>query len=167
MTAHEVYRAAKYYLQWKQGHTLGAFNTYALGHEADILVVDERTMLTTEVEVKVSLSDLKADLKKERWQPQHTKRLPNYFYYAMPIEMQDKAMAVLHQHPLWPKIGLIVVDRSRYVGGPAIVVQKKQLIHDKPAHPRVLVKMLQGWFCKTDPTERPDQSEPTPYDGMR
>ena len=62
-----------------------------VNHECDMLIVTKNRYLT-EVEIKISLSDLKADFKKEH---QHKDENIKNFYYAFPAEMKEKAIELI------------------------------------------------------------------------
>lgn len=62
-----------------------------VNHECDMLIVTKNRYLT-EVEIKISLSDLKADFKKEH---QHKDENIKNFYYAFPEEMKEKALELI------------------------------------------------------------------------
>lgn len=62
-----------------------------VNHECDMLIVSKNHYLT-EVEIKISLSDLKADFKKEH---QHKDENIKNFYYAFPAEMKEKALELI------------------------------------------------------------------------
>lgn len=62
-----------------------------VNHECDMLIVTKKYYLT-EVEIKISLSDLKADFKKEH---QHKDENIKNFYYAFPEEMKEKAIELI------------------------------------------------------------------------
>lgn len=69
-------------------------------HECDLLIVSQAGYCT-EVEIKISISDLKADFKKEH---QHKSNKIKYFYYAIPEDLKDKALPLIPEHA-----GLIIV----------------------------------------------------------
>ena len=62
-----------------------------VNHECDMLIVTKNHYLT-EVEIKISLSDLKADFKKKH---QHKDENIKNFYYAFPAEMKEKAIELI------------------------------------------------------------------------
>ena len=62
-----------------------------VNHECDMLIVTKNRYLT-EVEIKISLSDLKADFKKKH---QHKDKNIKNFYYAFPEEMKEKALKLI------------------------------------------------------------------------
>lgn len=62
-----------------------------VNHECDMLIVSKNQYIT-EVEIKISLSDLRADFKKEH---QHKDENIKNFYYAFPEEMKDKAIELI------------------------------------------------------------------------
>jgi DNA polymerase III psi subunit len=69
-------------------------------HECDLLIVSQAGYCT-EVEIKISISDLKADFKKEH---QHKSKKIKYFYYAIPESLKEKALPLIPDHA-----GLIIV----------------------------------------------------------
>jgi hypothetical protein len=69
-------------------------------HECDLLIISQAGYCT-EIEIKVSISDLKADFKKEH---HHKSNKIKYFYYAVPEELKDKALPLIPEHA-----GLIIV----------------------------------------------------------
>lgn len=73
-----------------------------LNYEADMVYIDDKNRLS-EVEIKVTLSDLKADFKK----PKHLKPNKNVgrLIYAIPVEMLDKALEIIPN-----KYGIITVE---------------------------------------------------------
>ena len=62
-----------------------------VNHECDMLIVTKNQYLT-EVEIKISLSDLKADFKKKH---RHKDKNIKNFYYAFPEEMKEKALKLI------------------------------------------------------------------------
>ena len=62
-----------------------------VNHECDMLIVSKNQYIT-EVEIKISLSDLRADFKKEH---QHKDENIKNFYYAFPEEMKEKAIKLI------------------------------------------------------------------------
>lgn len=62
-----------------------------VNHECDMLIVTKNYYLT-EVEIKISLSDLKADFKKKH---QHKDENIKNFYYAFPEEMKEKVLKLI------------------------------------------------------------------------
>lgn len=57
-----------------------------LRHECDMLVLDDQNRFT-EVEIKISAADLKADFKKEHG---HKSKIISRLIYAMPLELCEK-----------------------------------------------------------------------------
>ena len=77
-------------------------------HECDLLVVT-KSGHATEVEIKRSVSDMKADLKKPH---AHKSDKINYLYYAFPNDIIDKCSEYVPEHA-----GIIrvdYVDKIRY-----------------------------------------------------
>ena len=74
-----------------------------VNHECDILIVTKNRYLT-EVEIKISLSDLKADFKKKH---QHKDENIKNFYYAFPAEMKEKAIELIPE-----EAGILIVVKK-------------------------------------------------------
>lgn len=78
-----------------------------LSHECDMLYLDSKDRFT-EVEIKISLSDLKADFKK--WHS-HKSNIISRLQYAVPERLAEQAINLI------PKTaGLITVRWSEHVG---------------------------------------------------
>lgn len=60
-----------------------------LNWEADLLVL-QRNGFLTEVEIKISLQDWKADAAKAKWTDQQFKRLVKRFWYAVPADLAER-----------------------------------------------------------------------------
>ena len=74
-------------------------------HEVDLLVVSH-SGYATEIEIKTSLSDLKADLKKAHG---HRSNKIKYLYFAVPLELRDKALELIPE-----RAGLLVIMPNKY-----------------------------------------------------
>lgn len=73
---------------------------WGLGHEADMIIVGEGNKVT-EVEIKVTLADLKNDFKKGH---NHKSKMIGRLYYAFPESMLKRGL------PLIPKsCGIIII----------------------------------------------------------
>lgn len=79
-----------------------------VNHECDMLIVSKNHYLT-EVEIKISLSDLKADFKKEH---QHKDENIKNFYYAFPEEMKDKAIELIPE-----EVGILIAVKKHLNSG--------------------------------------------------
>lgn len=63
--------------------------------QPDVLCLDKKRRLI-EIEVKISLSDFKADAKKQIWESRNLgMRWPWKFYYAVPIQLEQKVKPIL------------------------------------------------------------------------
>ncbi len=80
-----------------------------VNHECDMLIVSKNHYLT-EVEIKISLSDLKADFKKEH---QHKDENLKNFYYAFPEEMKEKAIELIPE-----EVGILIAVKKNGDGIP-------------------------------------------------
>lgn len=116
-------------------------NFNRLGYfEADVFMVGRGSMLVTEIEVKVSLSDFKADFKKtskhyrlkNRTTHDHC-RIPSYFYYACP-----NGLISIDLIPEYA--GLIYVNEN----GSTIEIKKAPKLHDNKVEFKVLMGMLEN-----------------------
>lgn len=65
-----------------------------LNHEADLAIIN-KTGYLTEIEIKRSLADLRADFKKDVY---HCDERVYKFYYCIPIGIKEKALEVFDQH---------------------------------------------------------------------
>ena len=129
-------------------------NTYHLGDECDLLIVNHRNLHYIDVEIKVSRADLKADRFKDKWRsaartwPLHSARpvVPlewprkvwkHYFCVAEPVWTPE-----LLEH-VGPRSGVftIRIDEDGRYGG--IKVQRKCQANPaaKPATPEEIVKL--------------------------
>jgi len=72
-------------------------------HEVDLLIVS-KSSYCTEIEIKTSISDLKADLRKQH---QHKSNRIKYFYFAIPEGLQEKALPLIPE-----RAGLIIVKQG-------------------------------------------------------
>jgi len=98
--------------------------------EVDLLVCSKALYLT-DIEIKTSISDLKADFKKKKWGVWgNFKRDIKYHYYAIPEDLYDKAKIIIDKHQ--PNSGIIVVKRNRFDTSCKIV---KKAVASKLAKP--------------------------------
>lgn len=93
---------------WRQ-HTIVPNVSWGLGlrHEADMLVLDKSNRLT-EVEIKISKSDLKADLSKRHG---HASSIISRLVYAVPDDLVEIASQILPN-----SVGIISVRWDGYIG---------------------------------------------------
>ena len=113
-----------------------------VNHECDILIVTKNHYLT-EVEIKISLSDLKADFKKEH---QHKDENIKNFYYAFPEEMKEKALELIPE-----ECGiLIAVEKKCSIPYRMIECYRKPKINKeaKPVNDIVLSKIYRLGYLR-------------------
>lgn len=80
--------------------------SHGLGvHECDMLALDKQGRFT-EIEIKISASDLKADFKKEHG---HKSSFISRLFYAMPIELCEK-----YQDLIPKECGIIAIREIKY-----------------------------------------------------
>jgi hypothetical protein len=81
--------------------------------EVDLLVCSKALYLT-DIEVKVSISDLNADFQKKKWDETHRKGKSflkdiKHHYYAIPKELVDRAVPIIEEFR--PNSGIIIVNK--------------------------------------------------------
>lgn len=99
MDERKAQRLLESYYIGRRNHALVITNVYFPYHEADFLTVDKNDYLT-EVEIKVSKWDYLNDFKKEeKHEKMRSKKdlsqIPNYFYYAVPVDLEQEVMETL------------------------------------------------------------------------
>lgn len=79
-----------------RSHTIVPNVSWGLGlrHECDMLVLDGNGRFT-EIEIKTTLSDLKADFKKKH---DHSSKLISRLVYAMPQDVLNKGADIIPKH---------------------------------------------------------------------
>jgi hypothetical protein len=105
MTALELEVALMRHFNIRQNIVVPNLSHSMLRYEADIVRVTS-SGYGTEVEIKVSKSDLLADFKKEYY---HNSELFKFFYYAVPEDMEEFALEHIPQ-----RAGLFVGVRSDF-----------------------------------------------------
>ena len=110
-----------------------------LNHECDLLVLDKLNRFT-EIEIKVSISDLKADFNKYHG---HSSKIISRMYYAFPYEMLDRALPLIPKH-----IGIITCKKTDifYMGKSGYKAEYyRQARHDKYSRPteKQVIKFLE------------------------
>jgi hypothetical protein len=119
-TSSEIKSTIAGYFRYKGQCPVVAFEAsdklrWSTGEPADVLVITESRMLY-EIEVKVSLSDLKHDVLKTKhhWFTDSPDTYPvNRFYFAVPTELEGKAVDICKE--LYPYAGLLSVDKFPFV----------------------------------------------------
>lgn len=76
-----------------------------LNHEADLLVLDASNRLT-EIEIKISKSDLVADFKKGH---SHESAMISRLVYALPLDLLESCMPMIPRHS-----GIITVEWNQW-----------------------------------------------------
>jgi len=128
---------------------------------ADVLGTNGKTVV--EVEIKMSMSDFKADWKKNKHQhykerahvhthtyPNGEKRrwqqhIPNQFYFAVPIGMKKSALEQINENQ--PEYGLITMDDNAthipdfHLWKRLKVVKRAKFLHRKPPKEGLLMDM--------------------------
>ena len=121
--------------------------------DMDVVVCDLK--FKHEIEVKISISDLKADFKKfkfmyfgEEFYQEHRDFVPNNFYYAIPDELKEKAIPIIEENA--PFAGIIVVKpleiKGRNSDDFVKIVKQPDWIHKKEIRPEG-VKSLISRVC--------------------
>lgn len=79
-----------------------------LNHEADLAIINKSGYLT-EIEIKRSIEDLRADFKKDIF---HNDEKVYRFYYCLPKSIREKALELFQAE--WKKIGLLYNHESEF-----------------------------------------------------
>lgn len=125
---------------------------------ADVIALSRRGRIIHETEVKVSITDMKADLRKPKHHHQQdlfgkaVKQMwANYFYFAVPGNIREEALKVCQE--LFPYAGLIVVgsydsylekNARPYTPPPIEVIKKPQYLHAEEMDEERLFKLIKG-----------------------
>lgn len=109
-------------------------------------ITDERFMI--EIEVKVSIADLRRDFKKMRWTKYHHGHYPRLFYYAVPRDLVEKARPIIPD-----RAGLMAPAEDTRYGSHRMRVVKRAPIDPlaKRASMRQMVDLVKhqsGTLCK-------------------
>ena len=115
-----------------------------VNHECDMLIVTKNQYLT-EVEIKISLSDLKADFKKKH---RHKDKNIKNFYYAFPAEMKEKAIELIPE-----EAGILIAVKKHLHSGQeyrAIECYRKPKINKeaKPINDIILSKIYRLGYLR-------------------
>ena len=81
-----------------------------LNHEADMVIMSKAGYIT-EIEIKRSLSDLKADFKKKH---DHSDQLISQFYYAVPVSISCQCINLIDENKR--KAGCLAYSEDGRVG---------------------------------------------------
>jgi hypothetical protein len=88
-------------------------------HECDMFIVT-KAGIATEVEIKISKSDLLADFKKGHDHKDKAGRI-TYFYYAMPETLYEKCKDLIP-----PEAGILTCERGSWDGASAFIREKRK-----------------------------------------
>lgn len=87
-------------------------------HEIDLLVVSE-ARYAIEIEIKISLSDLRAEKKKYH---NHESQKIRQFFFAVPEKLQDRALGLIPE-----RAGLFVIRTQKYGDNEAVIVKQAKI----------------------------------------
>ncbi|WP_231464754.1 hypothetical protein [Pedobacter sp. Leaf132] len=130
---------------YERSHVYQACNYSRSGyHESDVLAVT-KSLIVTEVEIKISRGDFKADFRKghkhHRMQnptEDRNSKVPNRFYYACP-----KGLINASEIPAYA--GLMYVDEF----GKLEVISSAPMLHKVKAEEKLIIGMLENLTAKT------------------
>lgn len=118
----------------KQHYLVGCELSYG---QVDVISVSKRKRIVCETEIKISISDLKADKRKPKhctdlWgKPSFRGYFVDYFYFALPENLIDKARPICDE--LYPYAGILSISpyddwlshgRGSYISPPIKCVKK-------------------------------------------
>jgi hypothetical protein len=144
------------YWRFKKHHMLGAIEC----KNSDVFTVS-RTLLTTDTEIKISISDMQREIGTKRYKHENFKlNLPDfwrkpsthYFYFAVPSDIRSKAEEIIKER--YPYAGLLVyTDGDINIYSPQNIVMVKHSYRFQ--HGKVDVKeLLEIGFQTTSTTLR-------------
>ena len=112
-------------------------------------------------EIKISVSDLRAELKKLQWchnaNSTTEQRLlqnihpPNFFYFVIPREIKDTAVPIIHEH--WKFAGILEVwtaDPNYYYFSrlpQCTVIKRAERLHRNPATDETILQQMH-WMTR-------------------
>lgn len=107
LTAKDIEYAIAKYINWRRNLIVPNVS-WGLGfeHELDLAVVSKARYLK-EIEIKVSLADLKADMNKKCWHVDKENRIKE-LWFAVPEELQEQALSILPE-----TVGIYVVKGKK------------------------------------------------------
>jgi len=124
------------------------------------LIAIRKDRKVIEVEIKVSLSDLKNDINKRHWKLREISPksfpMPYMFYYGVPYEMKDKALEVIDgwkkDGKLCGKAGLLCVIEKENIGFKDVICERKAPLNKAALKPSIrdiisIVKHQTGTLC--------------------
>jgi hypothetical protein len=148
--------AALAYWRFEKHHMMGAIEC----KNSDVFTVS-RTLFTTDTEVKVSISDMQREIDTKRYKHENFKnnipdvwRKPSthYFYFAVPLEMQDKALSIINERYSYAGL-LVFIDGEIDVYNPHNIIMVKHSYRFN--HGKVDIKeLLQIGYQTTNTTLR-------------
>jgi len=111
---------------------------------ADVLGVSPN--MSVEVEIKKSISDLRAEFRNKRakhflYKNAHggaNRQTPNYFYFCFPSELLEKATPIIEAE--FPQAGIVAYfgDRGGMPGNNSQVVRPPKALHNEKPSPRMV-----------------------------
>ena len=105
------------------------------GEKADVLAVNKNRFLI-ETEVKVTLADLRRDVKKSKHRHfRECRHVTKYFYFAVPKDIANAAKLICAD--IYPYAGILGIDGLDEFGV-LVYRQAKPLAGEKLAYPQVL-----------------------------
>lgn len=152
MTSTEIKRTLLNYYRFNQGLYV-ATEVSTIRGIADIVAMSKNFSKVIEVEVKVSISDLKNEAKSKELKHKVLNKMfesnkserysisPNYFYFAIPEELLDKAVPIIED--LGDFYGIISIGKSyktkfakkTYYLNERKIVKRAKNIHKEKASP--------------------------------
>lgn len=120
MNAMDIERAMAHHIGIRTHVIVPNVSWAMFDYELDLCSLDIHSMYATEVEIKISKSDLKADLKKPH---HHHNPWMHYLYFAMPESMQD-CIDLVPEHA-----GIYLVKESNKWGEPEVLKAKQAVVN--------------------------------------
>lgn len=137
---------------------------FSLLHGISDVVVLKMDNMLLDIEIKTSLSDLKADVKKTKWcklldnscEYRSSKNwrydwiiIPNYFYVVIPESIQEKALEFINM--TWPFAGVLTTSEYQHflsTNGPLIYdlknIKRVNKIHNNPVSEKGIMRLQEN-----------------------
>jgi hypothetical protein len=151
MNSNYLKAAAASWLRYDKNLNLIAFERGIGSGNPDVIAVDNKRFLI-EVEVKISMSDFRADAKKYKWKIQdggyRPEAIPRLFYYLVPKDLVDKVKPELKEGH-----GLLTLGRRRMQNGMpeviSVVAARANKLSKRLSFPNLarMVKHQSGTLC--------------------
>ena len=106
----------------------------------DVVFVDWKGRLR-EIEIKVSMSDLRREHKKWKWHSYNKDHYPAYYHFCLIPEIAEKGLEYINEHFLFA--GVYVYDGKWFK-----CLKKAKRLHDNKVNNRLLMSIARSLYLK-------------------